>query len=93
MKNTTAFFEKVKSDTSVKTMPFQHILAKSPDISPMDHRAFGPLKRAVSERKPICKVVEENEYRYLSKFFETLFYKHGNHDADSWSKINVNRQC
>lgn len=63
-KTTTAFLEKMKTDTGIAYIPFQHIPAKSPDVSPMDYCAFGLLKRALSKRKPttidgLWKVVEE----------------------------------
>ncbi|GBN23068.1 hypothetical protein AVEN_233990-1 [Araneus ventricosus] len=63
-KSTTAFLEKMKTDTGIAFIPFQHIPSKSPDISPMDYCAFGLFKRALSKRKPttideLWKVVEE----------------------------------
>ncbi|GBL89123.1 hypothetical protein AVEN_255253-1 [Araneus ventricosus] len=61
-KSTTAFVE--KNDTGIAYIPFQHILAKSPEVSPMDYCAFGLLKRANSKQKPttidgLWKVVKE----------------------------------
>ncbi|GBO29915.1 hypothetical protein AVEN_208472-1 [Araneus ventricosus] len=63
-KRTTAFLEKMTTDTGIAYLAFQHIPAKSPDVSPMDYCAFGLLKIALSKRKPttidgLWKVVEE----------------------------------
>ncbi|GBN45107.1 hypothetical protein AVEN_138587-1 [Araneus ventricosus] len=63
-KSTTALHEKMKTDTCIAYIPFQHIPAKSSDVSPMDYCVFGLFKRAISKLKPITidglfKVVEE----------------------------------
>ncbi|GBN79439.1 hypothetical protein AVEN_138680-1 [Araneus ventricosus] len=69
-KSTTAFLEKMKTDTGIAFIPFQHFPGKSPDVSPMDYCAFGLLKRVLSERKPTTihgfwKVLEE-EWKSIS---------------------------
>ncbi|GBM32550.1 hypothetical protein AVEN_187105-1 [Araneus ventricosus] len=83
-KITTEFLEKMKTDTEIAYIPFQHISQKSPYVSPMDYWAFGLWKRALSKRKPtttdgLWKVVEEGlksiPLKILRKF---SFY----HDAD-----------
>ena len=43
--------KKMKIATSFECIPFQRILAKSPDVSPTDYCAFGLLKRALSRSK------------------------------------------
>ncbi|GBO46880.1 hypothetical protein AVEN_39946-1 [Araneus ventricosus] len=63
-KSTTAFLEKMKTDTGIAHIPFQYIPTKSPDISPMDYCAFGLVKIVFSKPKPttidgLWKVVEE----------------------------------
>ena len=55
----------MKTNTGIAYITFQHIPAKSPDVSPMEYCAFGLLKRALSKRKPtttidgLWKVAEE----------------------------------
>ncbi|GBN91889.1 hypothetical protein AVEN_77143-1 [Araneus ventricosus] len=54
----------MKTDAGIPYIPFQHIPAKSPDVSPMDYCAFGPLKRSLFKRilttiDGLWKVVEE----------------------------------
>ncbi|GBM72233.1 hypothetical protein AVEN_83910-1 [Araneus ventricosus] len=51
-KSTTEFLEEIKTDTSIAYIHFQHIPAKSPSVSPRDYCASGPLKGALSKRKP-----------------------------------------
>ncbi|GBM51342.1 hypothetical protein AVEN_110799-1 [Araneus ventricosus] len=68
-KSTTALHEKMETDTCIAYIPFQHIPAKSPDVSPMDYFAFGLLKRALSKCKPttidgLWEVIEE-EWRSI----------------------------
>lgn len=38
--STTVFLENMKSDMCIKSIPFAHIPAKSPVVSPMDYCAF-----------------------------------------------------
>ncbi|GBN30660.1 hypothetical protein AVEN_237540-1 [Araneus ventricosus] len=63
-KTTSAFLERMETDAVIAYIPIQHIPAKSPDISPMNYRAFSLLKSSLSERKPtridgLWKVVAE----------------------------------
>ncbi|GBM17952.1 hypothetical protein AVEN_111098-1 [Araneus ventricosus] len=51
-KGTTAFLEKMKTDTGIAYIPFQHIPVKSPDVSPVECYTFGLLKTALSKCKP-----------------------------------------
>ena len=60
----------MKIDASTKCIPFQHIPAKSPDISSTANCAFGLLQRAISKHKPatidgLWKVVDE-EWKSLA---------------------------
>ena len=63
-KSTFTFLEKMKIDTSNGNMPFQHILVKSSDVSPIDYCVFGLLKRIFSKQQPttidaLCENAEE----------------------------------
>ncbi|GBL81716.1 hypothetical protein AVEN_93492-1 [Araneus ventricosus] len=51
-KSTTAFLEKMKTDTGTAYIPFQHIPVKSPELSPLDYCAFGLVKRALLNANP-----------------------------------------
>ena len=58
LKITTAFFEKMKINTSTKYTSIKHFLGMSSDISPMDYCAFGIFKHkptAIEFRKILEK--------------------------------------
>ena len=62
--STVNFLEKMERETGIRAIPFTHIPAKSPDVSPMDFYAFGLLKSALSKRRPttlhgLWKTVQE----------------------------------
>ncbi|GBL78197.1 hypothetical protein AVEN_42767-1 [Araneus ventricosus] len=73
-KSTTAFLEKMKTDTGIVYIPFQHIPAKFLDISPIDYCALGLLKRALSKRKliTICELRKVVEEKWISIPLEIL---------------------
>ena len=54
-KSTTAFLRKIKINTSIECMPFQHTSAKFPNGSSTDCCVSGPTgkKRALSKSKAI----------------------------------------
>jgi hypothetical protein len=63
-KSTAIFLEKMQIETGIKSIPFKHIPAKSPDVAPMDYCAFGLLKQGLYKRRPktlagLWKAVEE----------------------------------
>ncbi|GBL93308.1 hypothetical protein AVEN_219449-1 [Araneus ventricosus] len=75
----------MKTDTSIAYMPFLHVPAKFPDVSPMDYCAIGLLKSALSKRKPttidgLWNVVDDWKSIPL-EILRRAFY-HGNHDTD-----------
>ncbi|GBM27937.1 hypothetical protein AVEN_146159-1 [Araneus ventricosus] len=85
-KSTTAFLVKVETDTGIAYIPFQHIPAKSPDVSPMGYRAFGLLKRALPKCKSttiygLWKVVEE-EWKSIPLEILREAFLSWNHYAD-----------
>ena len=51
-KPTSIFFEKIRNETKIKTIPFKWISPKFPDVFSMGYCAFGLLKRVIFKRHP-----------------------------------------
>lgn len=50
--STVDFLEKLKEETKINYIPYNHIPVKSPDAAPMDFCVFGLLKQALAKRNP-----------------------------------------
>ncbi|GFU83097.1 hypothetical protein TNCV_65671 [Trichonephila clavipes] len=51
-KSNAAYLAKKESEAGIKCIPFDEILKKSPDASPMNYSAFCLLKQALGKRQP-----------------------------------------
>ena len=77
------YFE-VPNQFKPQHIPFQHIPAKSPDVSRMDYYGFRLLKRTFSKCNP-PRLWKRNGNQYHWKCYEKPFY-HENYEGDLKSR-------